>query len=268
MATYPAAVNRLRTPVLLGLAVTCVVALAGCGGADSDAASSDAVPTPAHSIGTSLDRPLPRAIRHLPFTDAKGHTVHLSDFKGKTIVISDIMTLCQESCPLDTATTVQTARDEDHAGHHANTVYLSITVDPQRDTTPQIAAYRKLFSPVPSNWHVLTGTPAHVNRLWHYFGVWHKKTTGEDDDGPAPRNWRTGKPLTYDVAHSDELFFLDGRQHERFVLEGMPVATKDEIPADLYRFMSKEGHHNVTAPQKTAWTEDQAKQILHWLRAA
>ncbi len=249
--------NHLRTPLTVTLALTCAATLAACG------SGTDAVPKPGHSIGTSLDRPLPKSVLSIPFTDEAGHTVRLSDYKGKTIVISDIMTLCQESCPLDTATMVQTARDQDKAGKKKDTVYLSITVDPKRDTVPQIAAYQKLYTPTPANWHVLTGSTKHINALWHYFGVWHKKTA--DDDGPAPRNWRTGKPLTYDVAHSDELFFLDGRGHERFVLEGMPVAKKSEIPKNLYKFMSKEGHHNVTSPPSTAWTEGQAKQVLRWL---
>jgi len=252
-------VKRLRTTLAITLTAASLVALTGCGGGSSDPKS---VPTPSAGIGTPTNQALPKRILHLPFTDAAGKTVHLSDYAGKTIVISDTMTLCQETCPLDTATIVQTARDEDKAGNK-HVVYLSITVDPVRDTTPQIAAYRKLYSPAPSNWHMLSGKPADVNALWKFFGVWRKKTT--DDDGPAPKNWRTGKPLTYDISHSDEVFFIDKHGHERFILEGPPVATKSEIPKTVYTFMSADGHKNVLKPAKTAWTESQAKQVLRWV---
>lgn len=239
------------------MAASCLIALAGCGGG-----SSDAVPTPGDGIGTSTDQTLPRSILDLPFTDTTGKTVRLSGYAGKTIVISDTMTLCQETCPLDTATMAQTARDEDKAGTK-NIVYLTITIDPVRDTTPQIAAYRRLYTPTPSNWHVLTGSPSNVNTLWTFFGVWREKTT--DNSGTPPKNWRTGKPLTYDISHSDEVFFLDKQGHERFILEGPPVAKENEIPKIIYTFMGADGHKNVLHPATTAWTEAQARTVLRWV---
>lgn len=248
----------VRPLVILGVAATCALTLAGCGGD-----SPDATPTPGRSIGTATDQKIPQHIMDMPLTDADGHTVHLSDYHGKTIVISDSMTLCQESCPLDTATTVQTARDENEDGHRHDIVYLSITVDPARDTVPQIAAYRKLYTPTPSNWHVLTGDVHDIHALWKYFGVWWKKTP--NDEGPTPKNWRTGKPLTHDIAHSDNVFFIDPHGHERFVLAGMPAAKKSQIPSKIYRFMNDEGHENLSSPPKTAWTEGQARQVLDWL---
>jgi protein SCO1/2 len=84
-------------------------------------------------------------------------------------------------------------------------------------------------------------------------------------DQPPPRNWRTGVPLTYDVTHSDEVFFLRGG-HERFVLEGMPhLASGSEIPDRIRRFMSAEGRHNVAHPQAYAWTTGQAAHVVSWL---
>lgn len=241
---------------VIGVTALATGALAACGG------SSDAVPTPGASIGTSTDQAIPKQILGLPFVDSAAKTVHLSDFRGKTIVLSDVMTLCQETCPLDTATVVQTARDENKAGKKNDIVYLSITVDPLRDTRPQIAAYRNLYAPVPSNWQMLTGSPAATNMLWTFLGVWRKKVS---DDASAPKNWRTGTPLTYDIEHSDEVFLIDPEQHERFLLEGPPVAPKGDIPASLYTFMSGPGHQNVVHPASTAWTEKQALTALRWV---
>jgi hypothetical protein len=82
----------------------------------------------------------------------------------------------------------------------------------------------------------------------------------------APRDWLTGKPLTYDLTHSDEVFFIDQHGHERFVLEGVPhVAAGAPLPATLKKFLDDTGHKNLTHPDAEAWTLPQELQVLSWL---
>jgi protein SCO1/2 len=259
----------MRRTWLAIFAVMSTLLAAGCGaprGAATPAVADSAQP-PGRSVGTAVDQALPARILDLPFTSSAGATVHLRDFAGRVVALSDVMTLCQETCPMDTATFVQTDRDETAAGpaQHAGEVFLSITVDPERDTTTQLAAYRDLFTSPPSNWLALTGPPASVNALWDFLGVWRQRVA--EPPGPAPKNWRTGQALTYDVQHSDEVFFLDRAGHERYVLEGPPYATRGSIPSTLYRFMDTAGHQNVAHPASTNWTESQARQVLAWLRS-
>ncbi|MGH3414818.1 MAG: SCO family protein [Marmoricola sp.] len=236
----------------LTLALALSALLSGCG--------SSHVQPPSRNVGTRIDGPIPKSIRDIPLVDSHGRTRHISDLKGKLVAISPAMTLCQESCPLDTAAVVDTARAVRRAGLAHKVVFLSITVDPRRDVPAQLAAYRKLYAG-PANWLTLTGTPANIHRLWKYLGVFVKKVPQDT----TVRNWRTGKKLTYDVQHSDELFFLDGRGHERFVLEGMPSVHKSQIPGRLYGFLSSEGRKNIAHPKPTDWTEGQALHVLGWL---
>ena len=208
---------------------------------------------------------MPKRILDLPFTDSTGKRVRLSDLAGKTVVISDTMTLCQEACPVDTATLVQTARRVAAASRTAarDVVFLTITVDPERDTPAQLAAYRRLYvgrSGLPQ-WRLLTGRPADVHALWAYLGVFWKKTP--EDDGVV-RNWRTGRRLTYDVAHSDEVFFLDRKQRERFILDGIPsLGGDDNVPREIHAFESAEGHRNEH--KSGGWTSSDAVSVLSWL---
>lgn len=232
-----------------------LLVLSGCG----------SVKAPGTNVGTQLDAAVPKPIMNMPLKDTTGAVRHLSDFAGRVVVISDGMTLCQETCPLDTATVVQTARRIDAAGLGGKVEFLTITVDPVRDTVPQIAAYRKLYagSGGLSNWMVLTGSAGDVHRLWKYFGVYTQKVP---QGSPPAKNWRTGKTLTYDIEHSDEVFFLDDKGNERFILEGMPVVqNKSEIPKVIYHFLSRHGRRNVGHPKPTDWTEGQALQVLSWL---
>ncbi len=73
------------------------LALGGCG------SSTEAAVPPPSGFGTPVDIPVPQNLLDAAFTDSTGATVHLSDFAGKTVVLMPSMTLCQESCTLDTA---------------------------------------------------------------------------------------------------------------------------------------------------------------------
>lgn len=255
-------------PAGLVLGVALALALAGCGtGRPSSAGGAGGVAgpsAPGRSVGTSTNIALPAAVAHLRLRDSTGRVRTLASFRGKVLVVSDSMTLCQETCPLDTSSLVQTARDVDRSGLGDKVVLLTITVDPKRDTPAQLAAYRRLFAPPPANWLALTGSAAELDQLWKTLGVYRKVVS--EHSGTPPRNWRTGAPLTYDVQHSDEVFFFDADLHERFILDGAPhVSGKGAIPKRLYQFMSKHGHRNVLHPDSEAWTVPQALQAIGWL---
>lgn len=261
---------RCRRPavVLTLAAVVPVVLLAGCGSwgqPSGSAGSSVAGPrVPSASVGTRTDIPLPPSLASLPLVDSGGHRRTLGSFAGKLVVLSDGMTLCQETCPLDTASVVATARAVDKAGMASKVEFVTVTVDPVRDHPAQLAAYRGLFKPVPHNWVTLTGRPSDVARLWRTLGVYTQKV--KEGRGAATKNWRTGAPLTYDVDHSDEVFFFGGDQHERFVLEGPPhVNSRAAVPKTIYRFMDQQGRHNLEHPKSSAWTVPQALQVICWM---
>lgn len=222
-----------------------------------------AVAAPSSEVGQQLDTALPADIADLPLVDQNGHATSLAAYRGKILMISDTMTLCQETCPLDTADLVQTARQLDAAGDGANVEFLTITIDPTRDTPAQLAAYRALFQPVPANWATLTGDPAVIAKLWKFFGVWIQKVA---EGTPATLNWRTGQPLTYNLNHSDEIFFIDGSGTERFLIEGMGhVAPGTPLPSAMKKFMDAEGLQNMADPASMSWTVPQGLQTLGWL---
>jgi protein SCO1/2 len=218
---------------------------------------------PGNDVGTRLDIALPQALTSRPLLTSDGHTVTLDALRGKIVVLSDATSLCQETCPLDTAALVQTARQVDATAQRADVVFLSLTVDPQRDTPAQLTAYRNLFNPPPANWLTLTGAAADVNAVWDTLGVWRQRVP--EPPGPPPRNWRTNAPLTYDIEHSDEVFFLDQTGHERFILEGAPHVATGQIPQTLYGFMDRAGHANLATAPSSSSTVAQAREAITWL---
>lgn len=238
---------------------------AGCStGAGPQSQHAGTAPAPGADVGTSLDAELPAGILDLPFTTADGRTVRLRSLAGKIVAVSDLVTLCQETCPMDTAAFVATARAEAAHGEGDDEVFLSITADPARDTPAQLAASRRLFDRPPRDWLLLTGSRHVVDALWDYLGVY--RHTVSEPPGPAPRSWRTREPLTYDVQHSDEVFFLDRRGHERFVLEGPPYVGAGTLPPGLAGFLNDEGRANLAHHDASEWTVRQARDVMTWLR--
>jgi protein SCO1 len=247
---------RVR-PGALGLLMVLAVAGAGCGASSSPAA-------PSANLGTAMDQVVPSAVLNAPLTDQNGRSTSLARYSGKIVVLADGMTLCQEVCPLTSANLVQLGRGLQASGHGDQVVFVLLTVDPTRDSPGRLAAYRKLFAPTPSDWVTLTGTAADTDAIWSYFGVSVLRVP--ETDSPVPTDWLTGKPLTYDVEHSDTVIFLDVRQHERFLIDGAGNVQGQALPAELNGFLSQQGRDNRDHPDPNdTWTAGQVQGVVDWL---
>lgn len=246
--------TRFRTAATVALVVAILTA---CG------TGEDSPPAPGQSVGQQLDLKLSPAVADTILVSSTGRRFDIAQLLGRTVVISDMMTLCQESCPLDTANVVAAARAATQAGLGRQITFLSVTIDPDRDTRTRLAAYRALFRPAPQNWILATGSSDSLRRFWAALGTYIHRVP---DKPPAPRDWLTHKPLAYDLTHSDEVYFVDSSGHERFLLEGMPhVAAGSPVPATLLRFMDAKGHKNILDPGRNAWTLPQEIEVVSWL---
>lgn len=202
---------------------------------------------------------MPASVLTAPLTDSRGRTVTLGSFRGKAIVLSDVMTLCQESCPIITASIVSAARSLEGTPLAGRVEFVSLTIDPTRDDSRHLRAYQRQFGRVP-HWTVLTGTPAVVDQVWHTLGIWRHRMRLTR---PYPRDWVTGAPLTTDLAHTDELIFIDAHQSFRYEMEGTGTVVPSAIPKRIFTFMDRLGHRNVSAPG--AWTPGQVVRVLDWM---
>ncbi|MGC4110106.1 MAG: SCO family protein [Nocardioides sp.] len=256
MRPSPSRSLRRLLPLAAGSLVA-LTALAACG--------SNHGPAEPTGPGTTVDRSVPAAIASLPLRDADGHPVTLDDFQGKTLVVSDSMTLCTEDCPLDTANVVAAATAADKAGLTDKTEFLTITVDPARDDRRHLTAYRKLYDPQHqlANWQLLTGSQADITRLWKYFGVYWERV---DEDSPPDHDWLTGKPLTYDIAHADEVLMFDPQGHERYVISGHAhVPNTGGLPTKMRDYLSPDGVRHLLKPGDATWTPSDVLAGISWL---
>ena len=246
--------------------LTCLAAVAlcatGCGTSTSSSSSPSASATPSVSgsggsagPGTTINHPIPAALLRLPLTDQHGKTVELDSWPGKTVLLVPFLSLCQDVCPLITGNLVA-AEQSLWAGHAATKVQIvELTVDPGRDTPARLAAYAKLTG---ADWELVTEPPAELRRLAKFFGFFYQKVP---EDDPDARDWWTGKPLTYDVDHSDNYFVIDPAGVERVVQDGAPDF-HGKLNPKLYNFLDELGRQHLKQPPQPDWTPADLLQAL------
>ncbi len=235
--------------------------VAGTTGCGARGAAAEPTANGAPSIGTTLDGPVPASVLDAPLVDAHGHPATLGAMRGKVIVLSDVMTLCAESCPIITASMVSAARALDRSPLGRRVEFVSLTIDPTRDDGRHLRAYQRQFPALP-NWTVLTGSPSAVDSIWHTLGVWRHVTHLK---APLPRDWVTGARLTTDIAHTDELIFIDAGQRFRYEMEGYGNVRPSTIPPRIYHFMDALGHRNAASPDPGSWTPSEVDRVLRWV---
>jgi protein SCO1/2 len=183
--------------------------------------------------------------------------VSLASLRGKVVVLSPFLTLCQDECPLITAAYTSLQHDVQAAGLSGRVVFVEATVDPGRDTVARLAAYQKEFG---ADWDLWTGTPAEIAAFWKPFGVSYQIVPEEQ---PPKLDWWTGTPLTYDVDHTDGYIVVDAAGRERFVDASAP--TIPNLSPKLKTLLDPGGLHELAHPAPTSWTTADALGAIGWV---
>ena len=129
-----------------------------------------AAPVPAHEAGQEERLPTIGAAPDFALTSQDGKEVRLEDFRGKVVAVAFIYASCPDVCPL---LTDKMARVQDELGpaFGKEVAFLSITVDPERDTPEVLKGYADAFDADLAGWSFLTGTPAAVREVAQRYGV-------------------------------------------------------------------------------------------------
>jgi protein SCO1/2 len=126
----------------------------------------------AHEAGNEENQRLPvlGTAPDFALTSQDGVEVTLEDLRGKVIAVAFIYTWCLDVCPM---LTDKMARVQDALGPDFGTRvdFVSITIDPERDTPDVLKDYAAAFDANLEGWSFLTGEPAAVLEVAHRYGV-------------------------------------------------------------------------------------------------
>jgi protein SCO1 len=114
-------------------------------------------------------------------TTQDGTRLSLKDLHGKIVALTFIYASCADTYPLLTAKLagLQTRLGTDFG---ARVFFVSVTVDPERDTPAVLKRYAQAHGANPAGWAFLTGTPAQIRQVARHYGIFSKKTPRGDVD--------------------------------------------------------------------------------------
>jgi protein SCO1/2 len=157
--------------------------------------------------GSLISPPQPAA--DFSLTSQTGGTVHLSDFRGKYVLIFFGYTNCTSECPLTMGFLKQM---HDKLGSLADqTQVILISTDPDRDTPEVLGAYLSHFDP---SFIGVTSSQTDLQPVWSAYGV---------------------TVLDHGETHSSYLYLVDPQGN---LIATYPLlSNSDGITADLQNFL-------------------------------
>jgi protein SCO1/2 len=144
------------------------VVLLGAGLLPSVASSH--IPIPPKEPSEIGRRIVKKTVPDFKLTDQDGKPFRFTSTRGKLVLVTFIFTTCPDACPLLTAkfAAIQRTLEENKIKDY---FLLSITTDPERDTTAALKEYAGHFKADFRRWSFLTGSRQELDKVWKLFGV-------------------------------------------------------------------------------------------------
>jgi protein SCO1 len=202
---------RRRYAGLLGLVLAAVALMGGAGYAGEQHALDVAGNSP------SLEFTMTRA--------SDGKLVTEADYRGRVVLLYFGYTFCPDVCPTTLSNVAEILQRLGPEAAHVRMLF--VTVDPDRDTLPVLAAYAANFAPQIES---LRGTPDQLAALARRFRILYSVT-------PEGRGHR------YEVSHSSAIYIFDRSGAARLLVPSLSSATPDidRVTDDLRRLVERPG---------------------------
>ncbi len=156
--------------------------------AKADAPKGKSLPLQSDEATLSATPSLP-VIRPAPdFTllDTAGHPLRSSELRGQIVLVSFIYTSCPSACPLLTARmSALWRRLERERNGRGRVRFLSITVDPLRDSAAELERYAKRFKADPKGWKFLREESQQLREVLATYDEWTRLQADGEIDHPA-----------------------------------------------------------------------------------
>jgi protein SCO1/2 len=129
--------------------------------------------------------------KNFELTDHNGQVRHLTDFKGKVVVMFFGYTQCPDVCPTSMAELAEVKKSLGADGDKLQGIFVS--VDPERDKPEMLKGYMANFDPT---FLAMTTTPDKLVVLAKDYKVYYKKVEGKT-------------PTSYTMDHSAGSYVYD-----------------------------------------------------------
>ncbi len=172
-------------------------------------------------------RVVEKPVKNFTLTDQNGRRFQLADARGKILAVTFVYTKCPDVCPLFTAkfASIQRILGQRDDSNLSDYFLLTITTDPENDSSTQLRSYAELFKPSESNWLFLTGSKNALEKVWKTFGVHVRKRS----DGHIQHTALTTLIDRQGVRRVD---YYGDKWHEKELLRDLRSLAQRGLPAD------------------------------------
>jgi protein SCO1/2 len=160
-----------------------------------------------------------------PFVDQEGRTFWLGQTRGKVVVLAMFYTYCPDICPLITARMHELQKQVAAEGLSDQVLFVSITLDPERDTPKVLRRYAQARKVDFTNWVFLTGDPSTIHQLTEVLGIYAERVYMINGTPVATPEASAGT-ATYIINHTDRIFLVDRQGRVR----ALPPGSRTELP--------------------------------------
>ncbi|MES2883020.1 MAG: SCO family protein [Bacteroidota bacterium] len=160
---------------------------------------------------------------NVDFLNQSGKAVSFKDLGGRIIVADFFFTHCPTICPGMTVNMKELQRGikshEKVGAREANFIqFVSISIDPERDSVAQLKKWADRFQINPQNWWLLTGKRSEIYDL----SINHMKLLAQD-----------GGPVDSNFLHTDFFVLIDKYRNIRGYYHGLDTNALSRLSEDI-----------------------------------
>lgn len=172
-------------------------------------------------------------VKEFRLSNQEGTPITWDSLKGKIVIADLFFTRCPTICPTMTqnmkrlATSIHNGK---RVGDKTNKLvhFISISIDPERDSVPRLKYWADRFQINPENWWLLTGSKQEIYDL-----VINELKVGAED----------GEGVDTNFIHSDKFILIDSNRYVRGYYNGLDSASLSRLSSDLVLLsMEKDPH--------------------------
>lgn len=162
-------------------------------------------------------------VKDFSLLNQEGTTITWDSLKGKIVIADLFFTRCPTICPTMTKNMKRLAEsihNGKRVGDRTNRLvhFLSFSIDPERDSVPQLKKWADRFQVNPEQWWLLTGEKKEIYDL-----ALNEMKVGAED----------GQGIDEEFIHSDKFILIDSNRHVRGYYDGLDSVSLAKLSADL-----------------------------------
>ncbi|MDG2408794.1 MAG: SCO family protein [Pirellulales bacterium] len=210
--------------------VVLLVFISGCSQGDSKSKSNK--PPVQKTSSQSSELPILVQLPDFALRDQTGESFGSEQLKDKLWIANFVFTRCPTTCPIQTRNLAKFQKQLKKIPGGEQIELVSITVDPNFDTSAVLADYAKLMQADPERWHFLTGSREDI---WDLCKKGFKLAVDDaPPEAPSP------------IMHSSRMMLVDREGQIRGFYEGTTREGMNELRMALENLLQSEENNPAT----------------------